>query len=224
MASIHAVEEVPQQIAGNPSVNAEVHRCFDAIGDVTIARRFVRRFDSLRSNNWEVMNVYRELLVGGYLADCGYRVCHEKPLGTRAPDWLVDGPPPTFVEVVTHYLDNQTRLLLERGEVVYVDEEKNIDRIITAVADKATRYSRLADEAGAHLVVAVCLEFSSPISFESIDARLETESSLRAFKSLRAVLLHTHENGRHQFHYTKLDPRRDSLVLQDRSSARSLGV
>lgn len=210
---LSAVLEVRQDIAGNPVVNAEIHRCFDAIGDITIARRFVKRFESLRRDNWEVMNIYRELLVGGFLADNGYRVRHEEPLGPLTPDWFVAGPPPTHVEVVTHYLDNSSRARLERGDIVYIDEEKNLDRIITAVTEKATKYSNLAVGEGRQLIVAVCLEFSSPIPLETVGSRLEGESSLQRFEALSAVLLHKHENGSQQIRVVKIGQGSDLLPL-----------
>ena len=61
------------QIAGNPSINAAIYRCFDYLVEQD-ARLFVRKFREQVGDNEQVMHTFRELLVGGFLASQGVGV------------------------------------------------------------------------------------------------------------------------------------------------------
>lgn len=151
----------PETIAGNHWVNAMIHRCFDAIDDVDVEQHYLKLFKERRSNNGAVSDIYRELLIGGYLALNGLGPRLYRAIGgeRQRPDWELPHHQ-TVVEVFTLYAGADVLERLESGEFVHIDEERDLKRAGQKLADKARKYAALCASRALELCVAVCVEFS----------------------------------------------------------------
>jgi hypothetical protein len=188
-------------IAGNPSVNATIWRCLDLLANDQATRRYRREFDRNRHDNVAVMNLYRQLVVGGYLAEMGYAVQPDVALDDLTPDWFSPGPRPILVEVFTHHADKATYDLLETGAVAYFDESRNLGRVHGAASEKALKYRALANRLNVPFMIAVCIEFSSVLTPDQIAATAAACEGVFDAPQVSGLLCYRHLNGCHGFWY-----------------------
>lgn len=189
------------QIAENPSVDATIRQCFALIAHDRTEREFRKRFADQRKCNWSVMNTYRELVVGGILAEKGLGPEHEPDLGGKTPDWLVrHGDQFAIVEVLTSYADNGTFEQLEAKQAAWWNDEGNLTRCEASVREKCGKYCTKCHDRNWAFVVAICLEFSSFLEFEEIASTLTAADGVfREYPTLSGVALYTYLNSEHRW-------------------------
>jgi hypothetical protein len=76
------------QLAGNKEINVAIYRCFEHICEEDV-QKFVRKFRAQYHDEDQVMDTFRELILGAYLGSNGFRVRYEQSVGTRTPDWCI---------------------------------------------------------------------------------------------------------------------------------------
>lgn len=189
-------------LADNPSVNATIWRCLDAIGSDVVQRRYVRLFKQNRSDNWQVMNLFRQLVIGGYLAESGYAVEPDPPLEGLTPDWLARGDSDFAIEVFTHYVDAPTRGRLESGSVALINDAHNLHRLHQSLSGKASKHRQAAETMGIGMVLAVCLDFSVMLEPQQVEESIRSPDGLFASDTgVSGVVVHQELSGRHEFLY-----------------------
>lgn len=147
------------------------------------------------------MNAYRQLIIGGYLAELGYRPEPDRLIEGVTPDWFCSSPAPLMVEVFTHYPDQPTFDLLESGEVAWFRDDLNLNRIHATLTEKTVRYEDAAHASFASLVVAVCIEFASALTPEEIALSANEPDGAFAKSSLSGILTYRGLNFQHEFRF-----------------------
>jgi len=72
----------------NPSVDAAIYRCFDLLSDAD-ARAFATKFRKQPLDADQIKHTFSELILGAFLADNRLAVQHERPIGSKTPDWSI---------------------------------------------------------------------------------------------------------------------------------------
>jgi len=147
------------------------------------------------------MNTYRELVVGGILAEKGLRPEFEPDLDGKTPDWLIrSGARCAIVEVLTSYADQRTFEQLESGQVVWANDESDLRRFDRAVRDKCGKYGAKCCERDWGFIVAACLEMSSSLELRGVACALATHDSVfQEYPALSGVALYVHSGGEHRW-------------------------
>jgi hypothetical protein len=76
------------RIAENASINAAIYRCFEYVSEPD-AQTFARAFGRLPHDGDQIMHVFRELILGGFLASRGQRVAYDQRVNGQTPDWSI---------------------------------------------------------------------------------------------------------------------------------------
>jgi hypothetical protein len=191
------------QIAGNPAINATIWKCFELIRSESIQRRFERLFRQHRDDEVQIMNTYRQLVVGGYLAERGLQLEAEPVVLGKTPDWVArNGQMQLLVEVFSHHGSQQVCRDIQHARVAYPDRENDRQRMFSSLLGKISKYKAPCRAKSLTLVVCVCIDFTSlyePI--EVLDDMTTGDGLLSASSELGGLLVYRHINGHHEFHY-----------------------
>jgi hypothetical protein len=161
------------QIAGNTSIDALIHQCFEFISEKD-QTAFVKRFNNLRDDEAQCMHTFRELIVGGFLGARGLSVVYEQPLGGRTPDWSIHDSNGTqcIVELANFHVDKATEDKIGRhlqARRIWVGwTGSRSDRLYAQIWDKASKYKRLVEQEGVAYVIALYGEFTAAVDLEDV--------------------------------------------------------
>lgn len=206
--------------AGNAAVNATILECFELIQDSDVEGHYLKRFKNERHDNWQVMNTFRELVIGGYFAAKGFKTSLAR-IGRGTPDWRVErGRERAIVEVFTKYADEETFRELHRGDrLVYVDENREVDRLAATLREKANKYREAAEREQLRVIVASALEFSFSASAAALRSSLPHVMEEAALSPpFAGCLIYQRLNGLHRFDWIPRNAASVSLPLEDRAS------
>ena len=122
------MEEKYGTIAGNRSINAAIYKCFELL-DEKDQRKFVKAFKNQPHGGDQVLNTFRELIMGAFLARHGFRVVHDHAIDGKTPDWslLNDTPNPTGIVELVNYHGSDLHQCLQRKCVAYRAEVERHD-------------------------------------------------------------------------------------------------
>ena len=160
-------------IAESQSVNKAIYDCFYFLNEKEQSK-FVKKFKEQPHTKIQIMNTFRELLLGAYLIEKGFAVENDNLIGKKTPDWSVlnsANEVTAIVELVNHYIDNKTNGLINAkrnaGKIAIAyfpdgfDPEHN--RLYSQIQDKASKYKYLVAELRCPYVVAVFMDFLANI-------------------------------------------------------------
>lgn len=116
------------QIAGNKSINAAIYTCMALIDEKDHAK-FLKAFRTQPHDGEQVMNTFRELIIGAFFARHGFRVIHDQKIDGKTPDWSFVGetPIPTGVVEVVNYHGGDLYQCLQRKCIAYKDQVERHD-------------------------------------------------------------------------------------------------
>jgi hypothetical protein len=189
------MEEKYGKIAGNTSINAAIYTCFDLL-DEKDHHKFLKAFRDQPHDGDQVLNTFRELVMGAFLARHGFRVVHDHPIDGKTPDWTIlnDIPNPTgIVELVNYH-----------GSDLY-----------QCIQNKCTAYRSQVEGHGLPYAIGLFPHFFFPIdSDELINCLLGDEHGLlRQYPEVSGLLYFEEFAGRYYFRYLKSPFARRSLDL-----------
>lgn len=104
------------QIAEGNVVNTKIYRCFDYIceGD---QHKFLKKFRDRPHDQDQIMDSFRELNLGAFLASNGLNVRHDCKINRKTPDWCVVDKKLSIlviIELSNHHVDKETQIEIER--------------------------------------------------------------------------------------------------------------
>lgn len=195
----------PEPIAGNPAVDRTIRKCLGEI-PVSVARVVERRLRSVATDD-DGMHTFHELLIGAYLARCGWTVEYERLIDGKTPDWTLieDGDARGIIDVVTYHLarsleDYLKEMSAKRGTAAYWPE--NEQKMFGALDGKASNYDALATRRGIPFVVSIFTKFEVGASPDEIMQVLAGEGRIFEQRpALSGVLFAREETGKFGFTY-----------------------
>jgi hypothetical protein len=200
------------RIAGNSQINRFIYLCFEHICEED-ERAFVRKFREQPQDSNEIMDTFRELVLGAYLCSRNLAARYERPVDSLKPDWSIlnDGSRlGAIVELTNLHVDKATETevreqLRARGlACVWRDANRdNIDRLYHSIWRKAEAYRALIQELRVPYIVAVFGEFKAAIDEEEIRICLfDRESGLFDIcPEVSGVLYFEETSGHYLFRY-----------------------
>jgi hypothetical protein len=179
------MEQKYGRIAGNTSINAAIYTCFELLAE-TDRLKFLKAFRDQPHDGEQVMNTFRELVMGAFLARHGLRVVYDHPIDGKTPDWTIlnDIPNPTgLVELVNYH-----------GSDLYQCLQK-----------KCVAYKRQVERHDFPYAIGLFPHFFHPIDSEDLaDCLLGDEHGLfRLYPGVSGLLYFEEFAGRYYFHYRK---------------------
>jgi len=200
------------QIAGNSQINTFIYRCFEHICEED-ERKFVKKFREQAQDSDEIMDTFRELVLGAYLCSWGFRARYEYAINSCTPDWSIlndDSRPSAIVELTNFHIDKATETEIEKQlrakglACVWRDANRdNVDRLYRSIWHKAQVYRDLVQKLGVSYIVAVFGEFRAAIDEEEVHICLfDKEFGLFAmYPEVSGVLYFEERLGRYLFRY-----------------------
>jgi len=161
-------------IAKNPSVNAEIYRCFGYI-DEKDAKAFVTKFREQPHDQNQVMHTRRELVLGGFLASNGFNVRYDQAVLGKTPDWALydqSAALSCIIELVNFHTDRATEDEIEQhlcANRTWCDfMPSHVMRLYDRIRAKASTYKGLVKQAQAAYVVALFGDFSADVELQEV--------------------------------------------------------
>jgi hypothetical protein len=194
-------------LAGNSRINETIYRCFERVHEGDI-QKFVRKFNSIPHDRVQVFHVFWELLLGAYLAECGFQVRSEWPIDGQTPDWcLIDkGMRPQGIVELACFGPDAVRaqdIVDQLGEAgVWCNfTAPNTQRLYASIQKKASKYKPLVNALGIPYVVSVFGEFTASVDMDELEECLFPENTglFRLYPELSGVLYFEESGGGYQF-------------------------
>jgi hypothetical protein len=199
------------QIAESNNINLAISTCFNYLSEVD-QKKFVTKFKD-HHHKKQVMDTFRELILGAYLSKNNYIVEYARKIGTQEPDWTIVDKSQNFVsiiEMVAHHIDDETNTDIEAqlnsGRIFasYRPDGNDPDHnhLYSRILKKATGYKDLITELDVPYVVAIYFDFKAVIDVqETIDCLTSGEESLFKHCPYLSGVLHFEEanSGKYGF-------------------------
>jgi hypothetical protein len=192
----------------NPSVDAAIYRCFDLLSDAD-ARAFATKFRKQPLAADQIKHTFRELILGAFLADNRLAVQHERPIGSKTPDWsiLENGDLKCIVEVVNFHTDQPIRdaidAQLTAGGMAMAFQPDHSIRLYGRLESKFTAYARILQQYELPYAVGLFLQFDAPVNREQIDVCIfaEADGLFAAHPSVTGLMIYDEMAGTYRFNY-----------------------
>jgi len=202
------------ELTPHKSINNYIYACLDVI-NIDDHKKIVKKFQDKKMNLDQLMNLFRELLVGAYLQTKQLNVRYDKKLQSKTPDWAIydeNNNLAGIVEVATFNIDmtslNHIKEQLEtRGRVVYWQGENkdNHLRIQQSIETKTTKYKELTDILKVPYIVSIFISFEIEFDDDEIEEILYNKSSgiFTHHKNISGVLIFSDNQNVYKFKYFK---------------------
>lgn len=204
-------------IAQNRNINAAISGCFERIAPTDVPK-FVRKFHSNAGNSDQCLHIFRELLVGGYLAEFGRRVSYEMIHDGDRPDWTLldaDGEVEGIAELTNFHterlIENEIKTTLRPGEVYCDWVPDPTRRLYQSIQRKVDRYDSLIGKLKCPYVVGLYLEFLAAIEADEVYEVLNVAYDGGIFSysdRISGVLAFEEDAGQYKFTYFPSDSAR----------------
>jgi hypothetical protein len=218
------------QIADNKHVNGLIYRCFEYICEKD-QRRFVKKFQHQPHHSSEIMDTYRELILGAYLSANNPRVKYDYIIAGKTPDWCILDDRSVVIGIVestSFHIDQITKKNIElkmsakEGICYRRDENKdNLDRLYHCIWSKVKQvYLNLAQQLKVPYVIAVFVEFDVLMDLEEFQSCLfdKQKGLLGMYPEVSGVLYFRESFGQYLFNYTH-NPNAPPLAIDLPNSA-----
>ncbi len=163
-------------------MNAAVYRCFSYI-DESEARKFIRKFRDQPHDKVQVMHTFRELILGAFLAMNGLQVpiftTPRLSPNTKLVHILDESARPQCVVELLNFnpsaATSQDVVDQLQAKGIWCNwVAPNTERLYSALWEKATRYSALAERRGLSYVIGVFGDFIACVEPDELDECLLT--------------------------------------------------
>lgn len=197
------------QIAGNKSVNETIYRCFEYICEED-ARKFVKKFAELPQDGPQVMHIFRELIVGSYLASIGFSVRYDYLIDSHTPDWCLFDKASNLTGIVEvtnfHANRNIEREIKEafQKKRLWVDwMPSNENRLYQSIWNKAQVYRDLLEKYCVPYIIAVFGDFFAAVDIDEVNQCLGgTDIGLfELYPTISGILFFEEKVGKYHFKY-----------------------
>jgi len=203
------------QIAGNSSIDALIHRCFEFIDDKD-RKEFLGKFCRQPHDSDQIMHTFRELILGAYLNSHGFTGKYEYKIGAKTPDWCLlnrDNTIKSIIELLNFHIDEATnQYIMEQRKttqvVVYWQDanKNNLERLLSRIQQKIDQYAALVSESKISYVIAIFTHFEVVIDFnKGLLPRLMNEEPglFNKYNELSGVVFFEEISGKYYFRYAK---------------------
>jgi hypothetical protein len=113
-------------------------------------KKFRRKFDSQRDDDHQAMHTFRELLVGVFMIQQGFKACYEPKIEGLTPDWLFerDGQERFIADLVNFHVEQKVELQIDRALAAGLswcgELPDQSQRLHSSLWKKADKYNNLA--------------------------------------------------------------------------------
>lgn len=200
------------QIAESKKTNDAIYRCFEHLCKED-QQSFVKKFREQPHDSDQIMDTFRELILGAYLSSRGFRVRHEYLVESKTPDWcILDNRSAVvgIVELVNFHIDAVTeseiaKQMQAKGiAVVWRDRNKNnVERLYYCIWDKMRKYKPLTEKLGAPYIIGIFPDSKAATDFEEVLPCLHhNEFGLfQMYRHVTGVLYFEKNAGQYLFRY-----------------------
>jgi menaquinone-dependent protoporphyrinogen IX oxidase len=198
------------QIAESHSINEAIHHCFDYISKRD-AQKFVKKFREQPHNCEQIMNTFRELILGAYLASKNFHVQYEKNIVKRTPDWCLLNEKSEVIAVVelTNFHANQaTQIEINeqvetKGHATYWSPD-NTSRLYGSISEKIYSYKDLVSKLNVSYVVALSSHIEAAVLYqeEFLPCFTNENGLFHSYPELSGALYFENIGANYPFRYT----------------------
>jgi hypothetical protein len=200
------------QIAESKKTNDAIYRCFEHLCEEDL-QSFVKKFREQPHDSDQIMNTFRELVLGAYLSSRGFRARHEYLVESKTPDWcILDNKSEVIcvVELVNFHIDAATdneiaKQMQAKGiAVVWRDANKNnVERLYYCIWDKMQKYQALIEKLRVPYIVGMFLDFKVVVDLEELRACLYPNDTglFQMYRQVSGVLYFEEHSGQYWFRY-----------------------
>jgi hypothetical protein len=169
------------QIAEGNAVNKKIYMCFDYLCEDD-KRKFVKKFRDQPHDNEQIMDTFRELILGAYLSSKGLKVRYDYQLHGKTPDWCVIDDNDSLkcvIEMVNFHIDKTTDNEIKshiNNRGIWVGWLKpNIERIYMNLLRKTDKYVVIVTEQNVPYVVSLFGDFKAAVEIDEVNRCLFEE-------------------------------------------------
>jgi hypothetical protein len=200
------------QIAGSKKVNYAIYYCFEHLCDKD-QQRFVKKFREQPHDSDQIMDTFRELILGAYLSSCGFGVRHEYLVESKTPDWcILDNRSDVIciVELVNFHIDavTESQIAKERQAKPFVvywrdGNKNNVERLYYRIRDKMQKYKAVIEKLSVPYVIAIYPDYKVVVDIEELRACLYPNDTglFQMYRHVSGVLYFEENAGQYLFRY-----------------------
>jgi hypothetical protein len=163
------------QIAENNVVNREIYKCFDYICDDN-KRKFVKKFRDQPHDQEQIMDNFRELILGAFLSSNGLNVIYDYQLQRKTPDWCVIDDHHSIkcvIENVNFHIDKATdkeiKSHIDKNGIWVGWLKPNEERIYMKLLEKSDKYEGVVTEQNVPYVVSLFGDFKAAVEIDEVN-------------------------------------------------------
>jgi hypothetical protein len=203
-----------QNISTNPIVNNWINTCLSMIHEED-QLKFIKEFENHKDIDYQSMHVFRELILGAYLAKCGFTVKNNTKFLNKTPDWSlinqVDNEPFAIVELANIGIDKKSKDMIANGRkngdnffVFWQNQySDNLNRLSRSIIEKVEKYTEIVNKLHLSFVVSIFVEHTLQFdTCEIIDCLNGTNPGIfKKYQNLSGVIYFAENSGRYKFTY-----------------------
>jgi len=194
------------------AINEAIYRCFEAIS-VSNQKKFVKKFKEQPHEESQVMDTFRELVLGAFLGSSKFNIEYEREIEEKTPDWcIVDEKSKIkcIIELINYHIDKVTDDEIDAKKkagnsfIGYRPDQNDPfhNRSYSRIQGKATYYKGLIQNNNLPYVIALFADFKSAVDYEDIKRILFGEDPIfKLYPEVSGVLFFTENLGRYSFFY-----------------------
>jgi hypothetical protein len=168
------------QIAPSKNTDHAIYCCFEHLCNKD-RQRFVGKFRDQPPTSEQIMDTFRELILGAYLISRGFQARYEHSVDGETPDWCILNSGRAviaIIEVTTFHIDAVTESDIAKqmqtgGMSVYWRDgnRNNIERLYHCILSKMQKYRRLTEKLGVPYIVGIFPDRKTAVELEEVRAR-----------------------------------------------------
>lgn len=190
---MHNGVSLPDQIAGNSSIDRTIRETLCEIGSQKTADSFLSVLRK-RSGNTEKLHIYHELFFGLWAHRSGFLVEYNKKIKNKTPDWIITKNKQKYILEVATIHDSQSVMnaLEEQKEgkwhIFNVNEQGIFSKCYQNIEDKILQYKKI----NLPIIVGLCIDFDASFSNEDFDVIQSYVQDYFSYPNLCGVLMTDH--------------------------------
>jgi len=177
-------------------------------------RRLLKKFRDQSNDSYQIMHIYRELILGTYLSANGLNVRYHHFLHDQTPDWCIfenSSAVIGFIELTNFQIDKATeweirkQIEAQRFALYHPHNFKNLRRLYDCIREKMGKYQPLAKKLQIPYVVAIFRWFEAEVDFEKVKSCIfhKDIGLFKEYPEVSGVLYFRESFGRYLFNYAR---------------------
>jgi hypothetical protein len=209
-------------ISESKRINEFIYHCFEYLKEDE-ARKFVNEFKNQPHDKVQVMHTFRELILGAYLSQIGYQMCHNFKIESKTPDWSALDESShllCILELINFHTDANTS-----ADIIAQIKEKglwcnfvhpNTKRFYSAISGKIVKYQSVALKYHVPYVVSIFGDFVAMVEQEELDNCLfgKETSLFGLYPVVSGVLYFEETSGIYFFSYKQNPYAQEPFLIQ----------